>query len=67
VLGGFHLSGPLFEPIIQRTIDEMASFSPEVIVPMHCTGWEAIKAFFHTFPQAFALNSVGSQFFLTSG
>jgi 7,8-dihydropterin-6-yl-methyl-4-(beta-D-ribofuranosyl)aminobenzene 5'-phosphate synthase len=66
VLGGFHLSGPMFEPIIERTIEEMAGIEPKLIVPMHCTGWKAIEAFSRAFPQAFAINSVGSRFSLTS-
>jgi metal-dependent hydrolase (beta-lactamase superfamily II) len=45
VLGGFHLTGPMMEPIIGPTIGEMKEFGPEYIVPMHCTGWQAIDAF----------------------
>lgn len=60
VLGGFHLSGPPFEPIIERTIEELKRFAPEIIVPMHCTGWKAIQRVSEVFPDAFVLNSVGS-------
>ena len=34
VLGGFRLTGPVFEP----TIEEMKKIGPEYVVPMHCTG-----------------------------
>ena len=61
VIGGFHLTGPSFEPFIQPTIEEMKRFSPQVIVPCHCTGWEAIKAFEKAFPDAFVLNAVGTR------
>jgi 7,8-dihydropterin-6-yl-methyl-4-(beta-D-ribofuranosyl)aminobenzene 5'-phosphate synthase len=61
VLGGFHLSGPIFEPIIEKTIIEFKKIKPEVIIPMHCTGWEAIKRFSEEFPSSFALNSVGTR------
>jgi 7,8-dihydropterin-6-yl-methyl-4-(beta-D-ribofuranosyl)aminobenzene 5'-phosphate synthase len=64
VLGGFHLSGPFFEPIIGDTIDALKEMAPKVVVPMHCTGWKAIKAFSEAFPSAFILNSVGSRFTL---
>lgn len=60
VLGGFHLSGPAFEPIIERTISELKTIGPEVIVPMHCTGWKAVQRFAQEFPDRFVLNSVGS-------
>jgi len=60
VLGGFHLSGPPFEPIIGKTVDAMKRVDPRVIVPMHCTGWKAIQRFSENFSDAFVLNSVGS-------
>lgn len=67
VLGGFHLSGPVFEPIIGDTVAAMKEFDPKVLVPMHCTGWEAIERFSKAFPSAFILNSVGSKYVLESG
>lgn len=60
VLGGFHLSGPFFEPIIEETINELKKINPDVIVPMHCTGWKAIQRFSEEFPSSFMLNSVGT-------
>ena len=65
VLGGFHLTGPAFEPIIEKTISELKNVAPEVIVPMHCTGWKAIKRFSEEFPSSFVLNSVGSKITLS--
>ena len=60
ILGGFHLSGPHFESIIEQTIGELKRINPEVLVPMHCTGWTAIQRMSQEFPGAFILNSVGS-------
>ena len=65
VIGGFHLSGPFFEPIIEETIRELKEMEPAVIVPMHCTGWKAIERFSQEFPASFILNSVGSRFTLS--
>ena len=62
VLGGFHLSGPLFEPIIQPTCEALAAFAPEVVVPAHCTGWRATHALAASLPDAFIQNSVGTRF-----
>jgi 7,8-dihydropterin-6-yl-methyl-4-(beta-D-ribofuranosyl)aminobenzene 5'-phosphate synthase len=62
VIGGFHLSGPIFERIIEKTIIEFKKINPEIIVPMHCTGWNAITKFSEAFPSSFALNSVGTKF-----
>jgi 7,8-dihydropterin-6-yl-methyl-4-(beta-D-ribofuranosyl)aminobenzene 5'-phosphate synthase len=61
VLGGFHLQGPAFEPIVEQTISEFKAIQPEVAVPMHCTGWAAIKRFSEELPSAFVLNSVGTK------
>ena len=61
LLGGFHLTGPAFETIIEKTIKELKNVAPEVIVPMHCTGWKAIQRLSQEFPSAFVLNSVGSR------
>lgn len=64
VMGGFHLTGPLFEPIIPPTIQALKEFSPDVIVPQHCTGWQATYEIAREFPEAFIANSVGSKFIL---
>ena len=62
VIGGFHLTGPLFEPIIGQTCDALAAFSPEYIMPAHCTGWRAQHALAARFGDAYIPNSVGTRF-----
>lgn len=62
VLGGFHLSGPVFEPIIPNVVSALGEFSPNVIVPAHCTGWKAVHALAAHLPGAFIQNSVGTRF-----
>jgi len=64
VLGGFHLGGPIFEPIIGPTVEEMKKIGPDYIVPMHCTGWKAINQFAKEMPEQFLLNSVGTTYVL---
>jgi 7,8-dihydropterin-6-yl-methyl-4-(beta-D-ribofuranosyl)aminobenzene 5'-phosphate synthase len=66
VIGGFHLSGPLFEPIIEPTCDALAELDPDYLVPCHCTGWRAIHAIAARLPDAFIQNSVGTRFELTA-
>ena len=66
ILGGFHLTGPVFAPIIDPTIEEIAKFNPEIIVPMHCTGWNAINRFAALMPEQFVLNAVGSTYVFES-
>lgn len=65
VLGGFHLTGNIFDPIIQSTIDEMQKIRPDHIVPMHCTGWKAINRFAEEMPDQFLLNTVGTTYVFT--
>ena len=62
VLGGFHLTGQIFEPIIPQTVAALAAAEPQVVVPAHCTGWKAQQALAAALPTAFQPNSVGSRF-----
>jgi 7,8-dihydropterin-6-yl-methyl-4-(beta-D-ribofuranosyl)aminobenzene 5'-phosphate synthase len=62
VVGGFHLSGRAFEPIIEPTCDAFAEFAPDFLVPAHCTGWRATQMLASKFPDAFIPNSVGTRF-----
>jgi 7,8-dihydropterin-6-yl-methyl-4-(beta-D-ribofuranosyl)aminobenzene 5'-phosphate synthase len=62
VLGGFHLSGGLFEPIIPATVDALRAEHPQVVVPGHCTGWKAVHHLAAAMPDAFVPNSVGTRF-----
>jgi 7,8-dihydropterin-6-yl-methyl-4-(beta-D-ribofuranosyl)aminobenzene 5'-phosphate synthase len=60
VIGGFHLTGPVFEPIIAPTVEALKDFNPSIIVPQHCTGWRATHLIARDFPDAFIPNSVGT-------
>ena len=60
-VGGLHLTGGLFEPIIPRTIGELAAIGPEVVVPGHCTGWKATHELARQLPQAYLQTSVGTR------
>ena len=62
VLGGFHLSGPAFESIHDQTIESLRTLNPDILVPMHCTGFTAIARMKQEFPEQQILSSVGSTF-----
>ncbi|HEX2849865.1 MAG TPA: MBL fold metallo-hydrolase [Acidimicrobiales bacterium] len=62
VMGGFHLNGPVFEPLIPQVCADLAALQPSVVVPAHCTGWRAQHALARTFGEAFVPNSVGTRF-----
>jgi 7,8-dihydropterin-6-yl-methyl-4-(beta-D-ribofuranosyl)aminobenzene 5'-phosphate synthase len=61
-IGGFHLTGGLFEAIIPATVDELVVINPDYVVPGHCTGFAAIQAIARRLPQAFIQSSVGTNF-----
>jgi len=64
VIGGFHLNGPLFEPLIPKVLDDLGAMNPAVVVPAHCTGWRAGHAMAGRFGDAYIPNSVGTRFTL---
>ena len=66
LLGGFHLNGPAFEPIIEPTLKALADLAPDVIVPAHCTGWKAQLRLAESLPDAFIPNAVGTSFHLAA-
>jgi 7,8-dihydropterin-6-yl-methyl-4-(beta-D-ribofuranosyl)aminobenzene 5'-phosphate synthase len=60
VIGGFHLSGAAFEPIIPPTISALKEINPRYVMPGHCTGWRATHQIAQALPEAFIPNSVGT-------
>jgi 7,8-dihydropterin-6-yl-methyl-4-(beta-D-ribofuranosyl)aminobenzene 5'-phosphate synthase len=64
LIGGFHLNGPTFEPLIPQVLDDLAAMNPGWLVPAHCTGWRAQHAIGARFPAAFVPNTIGTSFHL---
>jgi 7,8-dihydropterin-6-yl-methyl-4-(beta-D-ribofuranosyl)aminobenzene 5'-phosphate synthase len=64
LLGGFHLTGPAFEPIIEPTVAALAELAPALLVPAHCTGWRAQHRLAAALPDSFVPNAVGTSFTL---
>ncbi len=60
-IGGFHLSGGIFETIIPRTIAELVAIGPDIIVPGHCTGWRATYELVRQLPDVYVQTSVGTR------
>ncbi|MFD5661362.1 MBL fold metallo-hydrolase [Streptomyces hirsutus] len=66
LIGGFHLIGPAFEPVIGPTVAALAELAPELIVPGHCTGWCAQHTLAAAFPDAWVQSSVGTTYTLSA-
>jgi 7,8-dihydropterin-6-yl-methyl-4-(beta-D-ribofuranosyl)aminobenzene 5'-phosphate synthase len=62
LLGGLHLGGPAFEPVIPPTISALRELGPSLLVPGHCTGWRAQPALAAELPDAWVPGSVGTRY-----
>ncbi|MBN2318829.1 MAG: MBL fold metallo-hydrolase [Acidobacteria bacterium] len=61
ILGGFHLVNAATETI-WNTIADIQEINPDIVSPMHCTGFEALVAFNSAMPDAFILNTAGTSY-----
>ena len=67
VMGGFHLSGADFEPIIEPTAEALKALNPEYIIPTHCTGRQATIHLEREMPNQFLLNMSGTKMVFEGG
>jgi 7,8-dihydropterin-6-yl-methyl-4-(beta-D-ribofuranosyl)aminobenzene 5'-phosphate synthase len=61
VLGGFHL-GPAPMDYVEHTIAELKCLSPDVVVPMHCSGSKFILTMQREMPDRLVTTNIGSRF-----
>jgi 7,8-dihydropterin-6-yl-methyl-4-(beta-D-ribofuranosyl)aminobenzene 5'-phosphate synthase len=66
LVGGLHLGGPAFEPIIGPAVSALTDLEPTLVVPGHCTGWRAQHALAAALPDAWVAGSSGSSFRLAA-
>jgi 7,8-dihydropterin-6-yl-methyl-4-(beta-D-ribofuranosyl)aminobenzene 5'-phosphate synthase len=59
-IGGFHLTGGLFEPIIEATVDAFVQAQVGCVLPAHCSGWRAVHTLARAMPDAFVQPAVGT-------
>ncbi len=62
LLGGLHLNGPAFEPVVAPTIAALAELDPLLLVPGHCTGALAQGQIAAALPAAYLPGSSGSTY-----
>ena len=61
VMGGFHLVNA--DPgVIEKTIADIITIGPDYIIPMHCTGFEAVTTFRNAMTEQFILNTAGTRY-----
>ena len=61
ILGGFHLADDPSGELVENTVRGLGEADPDLLMPMHCTGWKAVHRIAEAFPAAFALSSVGTK------
>lgn len=61
IMGGFHLTGPAFEPIINDTVKSIKQIGPDYVIPTHCTGRKAILSIEKAMPSQFLTNMSGTK------
>lgn len=66
LVGGLHLGGPFFEPIIGPTLQSLTELRPDLVVPGHCTGWRAQHALADALPDAWVQGSSGTRYTLAA-
>jgi 7,8-dihydropterin-6-yl-methyl-4-(beta-D-ribofuranosyl)aminobenzene 5'-phosphate synthase len=59
-IGGLHLTGGIFEPIIEPTVDALVAAGVGRLLPAHCTGWKAVHQLARALPNAFVQPAVGT-------
>ncbi|MGW5365087.1 MBL fold metallo-hydrolase [Actinopolymorpha pittospori] len=66
LVGGLHLGGPAFEPVIPPTVAALTELAPSLVVPGHCTGWRAQHALAAALPSAWVQGSSGTTYRLAA-
>ncbi len=61
IMGGFHLSGLEFAPIIDKTVESLKDLNPDYIVPTHCTGRKAMTRIEIEMEEKHLLNMAGTR------
>src|SRR5215469_6921675 len=61
VLGGFHL-GPAPQDYIDHTVTELERLSPDIVIPMHCSGAKFLATMHRRMPDRLVTANIGSRF-----
>lgn len=66
LIGGLHLGGAAFEPVIEPTTRALVELAPSLVAAGHCTGWRAQQALATALPDAWSPPSAGTSYRLTA-
>jgi 7,8-dihydropterin-6-yl-methyl-4-(beta-D-ribofuranosyl)aminobenzene 5'-phosphate synthase len=57
---GCHLTGAIFEPVIEPSVKAFQDANVGRVLPAHCTGWKAVHLLAHAMPAAFVQPTVAT-------
>jgi 7,8-dihydropterin-6-yl-methyl-4-(beta-D-ribofuranosyl)aminobenzene 5'-phosphate synthase len=66
LLGGLHLGGAYFVPSIAPTVEALTAMAPDLLVPGHCTGWQAQHTLAAALPDSWVQGSSGTRYQLSA-
>src|SRR5262249_11841292 len=66
LMGGLHLSGRYFAPSIAPTVEALTALAPDLLVPGHCTGWQAQHTLAAALPDSWVQGSSGTRYRLSA-
>jgi 7,8-dihydropterin-6-yl-methyl-4-(beta-D-ribofuranosyl)aminobenzene 5'-phosphate synthase len=66
LFGGLHLNGAFFAPNIDPTVKALTELRPDLLVPGHCTGWQAQHALAAALPDSWVQGSSGTRYRLSA-
>jgi 7,8-dihydropterin-6-yl-methyl-4-(beta-D-ribofuranosyl)aminobenzene 5'-phosphate synthase len=62
LMGGLHLNGAYFAPSIAPTVEALTAVAPDLLVPGHCTGWQAQHILAAALPSSWVQGSSGTRY-----
>src|SRR5215831_16461056 len=66
LIGGLHLNGAHFAPSIAPTVEALTALAPDLLVPGHCTGWQAQHTLAAALPNSWIQGSSGTSYRLSA-
>jgi len=63
LVGGFHLA-VVDDAYLKQAMAELKALSPDIVIPMHCSGMNFIEAMRKEMPQQLAISTTGTEFLL---
>lgn len=64
IIGGFHLPPSQKSSVTMQTIEALKTINPNIIIPMHCTGFYSISSIQQIFKERCVISCVGSTFLI---